>query len=161
MPTIIATPGAVDANSYVTLAEADAYHGTRLFNSAWTGATQANRETALIWAARILDRENFLGYRTAESQSMRWPRVDVYDRDGYYINANVVPQFLKNAQSELAFLLVQADRTVESGTEGFKKIKVGSIELEIDGHDRVKAISPEINQMLTGYVESGTRMVRG
>jgi hypothetical protein len=47
VPTIIATPGAVDANSYATRSEADAYHDTRLHATDWPANVSA---TAAIGA---------------------------------------------------------------------------------------------------------------
>ena len=162
MPTVIATPGASDANSYLTVAEANAYHASRLFNDVWLNADDATKETALIWATRVLDREEWKGYRTEEIQALRWPRTSVYDRDGYYIADNVVPKFLKDATAELAFLLATADRSAETGTEGFKKIKVGPIEIELDSTDRVETISKEVYQMIHGYTMRGSvKLVRG
>lgn len=159
--TIIATPGAQDANSYLTVAEADTYHAGRLHNTAWTGADGPTKEAALLWATRLLDREQWTGYRTNELQGLRWPRSQVYDQDDFWIHQDVVPKFLKDATAELAFLLVQADRSADAGTEGFSKIKVGPIELEINSIDRVKTVSPEVYRMISYYLESSTTLSRG
>lgn len=157
--TIVATPGAQNANSYATEAEADAYHATRLHNAQWASATTQVKEAALIWAARLLDQESWRGYRSTELQSMRWPRFDVIDADGYTLTG--VPKMLKDAQSELAFLLLQSDRTADSGTEGFSKIKVDVLELQIDKFDRVQKVSNAVYSMLRPLIQSGTRMERG
>lgn len=158
---IIATPGALDANSYLTLAEANAYHQARLHNDEWQAATEPNKEAALLWATRLLDREMWSGRRTNELQGLRWPRTGIYDQDDFWIGQDVIPQFLKNATAELAFLLLQSDRSAESGTEGFNRIKVGPIELDINNTDRVKTVSPEVYQQISYYVESSTALSRG
>jgi hypothetical protein len=154
-----ATPGSQSANSYATVAEADAYHLTRLHNAQWSSATNDVKEAALIWAARLLDQETWKGYRSTELQAMRWPRYDVVDADGYTLNG--VPRILKDSQSELAFLLLQSDRTADSGTEGFSRIKVDVLELEIDKFDRVQKVSPAVASMLRPLLATGTRMERG
>lgn len=159
--TITATPGSTTADSYVTLADADSYHANRLHNATWIAASDSDKEAALKWATRLLDRENWVGTRSTESQALRWPRLYVDDRDGYPIDSATIPQFLKNATSELAFLLIATDRTADSGTEGFKKIKVDSIELEIDSVDRIGSVSKEVNSMIEGYMQQGFRLQRG
>lgn len=158
---IIATPGAPDANSYVTLEEANAYHQARLHNDEWQSADDAQKEAAILWATRLLDREMWAGRRTNELQGLRWPRTGIYDQDDYWIKQDVVPTFLKNATAELAFLLLQSDRSAESGTEGFNRIKVGPIELDINNTDRVKTVSPEVYTQIAYYVESSTSLSRG
>ncbi len=43
-------------NSYVSLADADAIASTRLFASAWTGATGRTQAQALMTATALLER---------------------------------------------------------------------------------------------------------
>jgi hypothetical protein len=40
--------GLVDANSYASAPDGDAYHDGHLYATAWTGATLANKEKASI-----------------------------------------------------------------------------------------------------------------
>lgn len=165
------TPKGPAANSYASLVEADAYHASRAHNAEWTAATVAEKEVALQWAARLLDQERWLGHRSDELQRLRWPRAYVIDPDGYVIDPDIVPRFLKEAQAELALLLLRADRTAESGTEGFSRIKVGSLELDVDSADRVslRAIGPSVFAMIRHYISGGgslggagaVRMIRG
>ena len=132
---IITTPGAIDANSYATLVEADAYHANRLHNSAWTGASDATKESALIWATNLLDANmGWHGYATTDTQALDWPRTGVVDKNGYTIDSDVIPQDLKNAQSELAFLLIVNDRTIgdDPTVPGATKVKAGPLEVTID-----------------------------
>lgn len=157
-----ATVGGVSANSYITRAAADAYHAARLQNAAWTAALDASKDAALQWATRILDRQPWCGSNKANlTQALRWPRYGVYDLDAMYVASDIIPAFLVEATAELAFLLVQADRTADAGTEGFSKIKVGEIELEINSLDRRKALTPAIAEIIGPYVERGMRMERG
>lgn len=158
---ITATPGSPNSDSFVTLAEAESYQANRLHNAAWASASDPDKEAALKWATRLLDNQKWVGRRVDEEQALRWPRYDVYDQDDFYVDSASIPQFLKNATSELAYLLVIADRTAESGTDGFKKIKVGSIELEIDSIDRIRPISSAVWNMIAPYVSSGFTLERG
>lgn len=122
---IDATPGGTDSNSFCTLAEANAYHESRLDNESWNSASDSTKTSSLVWAARILDRLRWLGDIDADTQAMRWPRSDVYDQDGRSVAG--VPSFLKEAQAELALKLIK-DGSADDARE-LEQIKIGSISL--------------------------------
>ena len=126
---IDATPAGAQANSYCTLAEAEAYHETRLHNTAWTAADDATKKKALIWATRLLDEQiEWEGFATHfDTQVLQWPRMalyypgydNVYDMLGRAIGEDEIPQRLKNAQAELALYLISADTTAALQTDSF------------------------------------------
>lgn len=154
MPTVIATPGAANANSYATLAEANAYFETRLtLDPAWV-TTGATAEALLIMATRVLDSmavarkvlrfdgrggskgrpyyvtsRAWTGAIVTATQALAWPRSGMYDRLGRAIATTVVPQELKEAQSELAGQLLAGDRTLDSAAAlaGIREVKAGSV----------------------------------
>lgn len=75
-PTITATPGASDANSYLTLLEADAIADTMLGPLSWSTATSDNKTRALITATNGLETLEWIGTRTSTTQSLSWPRTN-------------------------------------------------------------------------------------
>lgn len=157
MPTIVATPGAADANSYATLAEANAYFETRVaLDPAWV-TTGDPPTAALIMAARVLDSfavarkvlrfdgrggpngrpyyvtsRAWTGAIVTDTQALAWPRSGMFDRLGRAIATNVVPQQLKEAQSELAGQLLIGDRTLDNdaAVEGIREVKAGSVQVK-------------------------------
>lgn len=132
-----ATPGGENSNSYVTLAQASAYHATHLYASSWTTAASATQETAVIMASRTLDDwVDWKGSKQDDDQALRWPRWNVYDRDGIAFEEDEIPVFLINATSELARYLLSTDVTAEPDTKGFKELQVGSLKLVVDKDDR-------------------------
>lgn len=56
---------------YVTLKEAADYFETRLHETAWSQASPADREKALIQATRIIDRLNFKGLKRSVYQAVK------------------------------------------------------------------------------------------
>ena len=71
----------VDANSYASVADGDAYHAAHLYATAWTGATADKKATALVMATRLIDAEcGFLGFRKSNAQALQWPRVQEIGR---------------------------------------------------------------------------------
>ena len=84
--TIDATAGGANANSYITLAEADAFVEAMINStdvSKWSTGTDDNRNRSLAAAAERLDRERFLGARATDTQARQWPRTGVRKPDTY------------------------------------------------------------------------------
>jgi hypothetical protein len=101
--TIIATAGAIDANSYVTEAEYTAYMETKLYATAFLALSEDDKKKVTIESARMLDIYfKFYGTRTNLSpmQSLAFPRTNVFGVGGLLIDSTTIPQNLKNAQCE-------------------------------------------------------------
>src|SRR5687768_3971384 len=154
MPTIIATVGAANVNSFETEAEANAYFASRLPLSPPWVVSGALNATALIHATRILSamavprkilRQScgaickphyvttryWTGAPTTSTQALPWPRTGMFDRLGRAIPDDVIPQELKDAESEFAGQLLKSDRTLDNvvGVQGITSIRAGSVAL--------------------------------
>ena len=74
--------GLANANAYANAADGDAYHDAHLYASAWTGATTANKEKALVMATRLIDAQfQFNGFKRLSTQALQWPRRECRDPD--------------------------------------------------------------------------------
>ncbi len=173
--------GLSNANSYATVAEADAFHETSLYASVWTSMALQEKTQALISATRILDEQvDWAGWATTFGQALRWPRSGVPSREaipgrqdavisyGYYLAMNIIPDWLKNATAELAQSLKVADRSADLETINYSQISVGSISLTIDKTDRPNVLPDRVFAMVQPYgavQQSGSvnlaRLVRG
>jgi len=108
MATIIVEDGTgiSNSNSYVTLAEADAYF-TSIGELGWAGTDDFKNQN-LINATSAMDAtygQRYLSYlRDNTSQALLWPREDVWDRHGRRIGSGAIPVTLQNAQCEMALL---------------------------------------------------------
>ena len=149
--------GTLTANSYATLAEADTYHSTRLHNAQWAAAEEADKEVALLWATRMLDNGvEFVGrrYGLHQEQALQWPRYGVFDSNRYYIEEDVIPKQVKDAQCELAWLLLQSDRTSPStgaAVASIRDITVGPIKLGFnESKDTIDVIPRGVIDLLQG-----------
>ena len=134
---LIATPGAANANAYLTLSEANAYlTGNRLFTDVWQDATDPNKEVAIIWATMLLDRFiEWSGSIWTLTQALRWPRSGAQDQDNRWIAYDTVPSIVKQATAELALLVIQKDRTAEPDLlgQGFSQLSIdGVLSLTVD-----------------------------
>lgn len=142
-------------NTFCSIDEADSYFDRRLGDSDWSSANTDDKSSALYWATDILHRQSWLGAPKDYEQNYAWPRRYVPNRlsisqgfrgDLEYIDVNTpmsltfkylddstIPDFLKDATSELALYLL---KRVDSGKDGVSRykdqlssLKVGSINL--------------------------------
>lgn len=149
MPTIDASVGGSASNSYETLAEAATYYDERLpLPTPWVASGDASIR-ALLMATRVLDAMSFphrtlrrgcdcnfyytnrqwTGTPASATQRLAWPRVGMFDANGNAIPSNVIPQALKDAESELAGQLLIADTTLDNAVAvgGIKSVSAGSV----------------------------------
>ena len=142
--------GKTDANSYAAVADGDAYHDGYLYATAWTGATTANKEKALVFATRLIDAEfRFKGLKANVTQALQWPRAECRDPDGTdYLASDAVPSAVVQATCELARELLIKDRTSAPPGEGLKYQNVGSTQTGYDKSDTPPVISRVAQAML-------------
>ena len=138
--TIIATAGAADANSYITLAEAQAYADGDIDAVEWDAATTDQRTRALITATRNLDLVGFAGEKASPTQALAWPRKNVTTSEGA-VASDEIPKSIKDATWELAKFLIK-DQIIQgqiSGSTplvpgipnaGLKRVKLDVMEVE-------------------------------
>lgn len=149
--------GRSDANAYANAADADAYHEGHLYATAWTGATAAKKEAALVMATRLIDSQfQFDGGKLNEAQALQWPRDNCHDPDadgwgGGTVASNVVPKLVLQATCEMARELIVADRTAAPAGEGIKYANVGTTQTGYDKSDTRPVISRVAQAMLSKY----------
>ncbi len=125
-----------DANAYMAVAEYRTHHtdrGKAALDSD-TGQGDAAVQAAIILATDYIDKRfgrRFKGYRRNNSQSLEWPRYDVYDEDDNLM-PNMPAQLLK-ACAEYAWLSISLGTDLapvpdgSTGTVEEKTEKVGPI----------------------------------
>lgn len=182
--------GKPDANSYVSLLDAEAYFEGRLYNETWAGTSPDRKNIALITATREIDANmEFSGYRSKPSsspglgQALEWPRFGVPNTNelywygagsgllgtfaaGAYYPSNSIPKRLIAAVIELAQELLKVDRTAEWSAKGVSSIGLGQSALALtfsaDVADRPKVFTDEVRALLQpfGIVRIGRSMAR-
>jgi hypothetical protein len=122
--------GRADAESYVSVANADAYH-SNFGNTTWTGADPL-KEAALRRATRYIDgfyRLQWKGYRRMSTQALEWPRVEVYDPSGWYVASDAVPVVVKQATCEAALRELVLPGALNPDLERGGAIKAESVDV--------------------------------
>ena len=131
---IVITVGDQTANSYITVAEYEAFWTERNVNI--THST-AEKESELVKAADYINRNyQFIGEQQYRYQAMAWPRLTgvILVKD-WPIDPDTVPQDIKDAQAELAYLIhtgATPFATVEGGAKVREKNKAGPVETEVE-----------------------------
>ena len=103
--TVTATPGAANANSYISVATADDLANVYLGTLAWSSASADNKGRALIMATRYLDELEWIGSRASSTQALAWPRTDAVCGEWTFTDAEI-PQPIKQATFDLAEALL-------------------------------------------------------
>ena len=156
--------GKTDANTYALVADADAFHEGHLYATAWTGASTANKEKALVLATRLIDASyQFNGGKTKSTQALQWPREGAIDPDrlalarnalstviSSYFESDKIPKALVEATCEMAREVLATDRTDAPDGEGLSQVGlVGTVNLTFDKKDRQPIISRLVQAMLS------------
>jgi hypothetical protein len=174
--TIIATAGAADANSYLTLSEAQNYADRDVNNADWDNATDDQRTRALLTATRNLDLVGFVGERATTTQALAWPRKNFRTTEKTYTDTEI-PAEIKQATWELANALIRdiliTGQTAGSTSlipgipnSGLKRVKLDVMEVEWKPDPSVqisplKAISPGLlNELVLNTPGSTIAVVR-
>ena len=173
--TINATIKDANANSYVTLAEANTYFETVPDSSTWTNKTDDQKNRSLISATRWIDSFVYYGDRCDDGQALKFPRNN-YQVDGVELACSTIPVNIKYAQYELARALANDSEAMTGnvGTDGnIEEVKLGDIQVKYNiqsqGTGSVNNVLdkyPWLQSYLGAYMRGGAgsfqmRVVRG
>jgi hypothetical protein len=161
------TISGASSDSYITLLEFETY----AMSMGWdvTCAGDDVNEANLRRAAAYIDRAyKFPGYKTVEAQARQWPRVSTLYVDGWYLASDAVPQRIKDAQAELAWLILGGldPFATVTGVVGSKRSKAGPVEVETSyiggvGRPNIVALTGLLSPLLSSGGSGQIRMGRG
>jgi len=147
---IDATIGGASANSYVTLADADAYFETTPDSTTWDDKTDDQKNRALITATRWIDALSFYGKRCSETQALKWPRKE-YKVDGIELACTLIPVGIETATYELARALANDTDSITGsmGTTGiYDQVELGELKVK---YNKTSQTSGVINNVFDVY----------
>lgn len=155
--------GLVNAESYISVADATTYHANR-GNADWVAiASDTIREQLLRKATEYMMavyRLRWAGYRYNSTQALDWPRLCVPILDTItanqfpqYVDFNIVTVAVKNACAELA-LKANAEALMADLGQGVIREKVDVIEVEYDKYSPQYKRYIQIDNMLSIYFKN-------
>jgi hypothetical protein len=164
---IIATPGAANANSYVTIDEADAYFSYRFGASAWQALSSANKEIALRHSTQSIDQQRLRGYQVQDTQALAFPRYipGSWDASGLLYPSTDIPQAVKDACCEEALWLAQNASTggmsprQQLQAEGVSSFMVGNLQESYSGGRHVQLLGPRAQTLLRQWIDRGGQVL--
>lgn len=122
--TVVATSGAANANSYLTVAAADSIANTMIATLKWSTATTDNKGRALITATRYLDQLGWIGDRATTTQALAWPRSDASCGEKAY-DDDEIPAEVQYATFDLADALLNDPTLFNTSNAGLGELIPG------------------------------------
>lgn len=159
--------GLADADSFVSVAAADAYHDAR-GNTAWVSSSSPadeDKEQALRRASYFLSNSySWQGYPVnGRSQALAWPRTGVTDAEDYAVPSTSVPREIADATCEIALRelvspgAMNPDVTLSAQV---KREKVDVLEVEYSNAftdaDASRPILLIVRDMIGGLLKTGS-----
>ena len=146
--------GLANAESYISVANADTYHSNR-GNSSWAALTTAVKEESLRKATEYMlqvYRLRWMGVRYTTVQALDFPRADVYtDAGKTVIDYDEIPVEVTRACAELAYrastATLYADQTKTVVSES-----VGAISVTYDRTSSLAIRYTAIDAMLAPFM---------
>lgn len=136
------------ANSYVTVAELQAYATAR-------GVTiDGQAEKHLTQAMDYIENLIFKGYKKTQDQPLQWPRMDVFI-DGYLWRSDEIPNELKNGLMQCAIAIHEGNDPLQDAPRAVQRQKVDVIEVEYAPGASSVVINKKIMHMLKKLLVGG------
>jgi hypothetical protein len=155
---------AVGTNSYISRADADTYFSDAIHADTWRDASNTNKDRALVTAYRMLDRQEWKGSKTdpVTPQAQDWPRTGLSDPEGTPIADDSVPQFILDAQSELALSILNDPAVQTSADTGSNIRSVGAGSARIEFFVGTAGSEPRfptiVNELIRYYLEGSSTL---
>lgn len=153
--------GLTNSTTYADLAEAAQI--VEDYGLSWkSGYTDDEKKVALNKATQYVDQRyygSWKGFRASQDQALLWPREDVCDDDGWYVDSNVIPANLKKAVVEAAVYYSNNDSLFpdadNGGTLKSERIKIDVLEFEEEylAGDSGSEVSKTIGSLLAAYLK--------
>jgi hypothetical protein len=159
--------GLANAESYASIASADAY--LTLFGTpdSWTAATTGEKEIALRKATRYLEATyagEWPGCVKSRDQALSWPRWGAERSDGVCIDSSVVPTAIVQATAYMAAVSLDEDILPDTTGGGIssESLKAGPIEKSVTylGEKPVFKQYSTVEGLLAMLVGIGNGMIR-
>ena len=155
------------ANSFVTVAEVDAYCENMGYTS-WASLATLAKEQAILRGMVFIDCLNYKGWKTSFENPLSWPRGGVYGdvrSDPYSLSywseypTNEIPKALKRGCCEAAYEeSVTAGVLLPTGDDNIKRTKIDVIEVEYFTNATSKKVFSKILALMSEILQkTGSR----
>lgn len=150
------------ANTYVDVDYVDNYCEAMGYTS-WADATEVNKNSAIYRSMQLFETFRYQGTKTDYTNPLSFPRKDIYLETGDEFPNDEIPEDLKKAVSEGAYLeLSSAGSLFVSGgdTKKVKRKKIDVLETEYFEGKGSSIPYPKLKNMIRSYIASSSEVVR-
>lgn len=161
--------GRADAESYISVADADSYFELRGYTT-WATMSEAEKEAALRRGTDYMlqaYRVSWKGTRTTATQALDWPRAWVEREDylvspvnapqilcgTFYYPSNEVPREVAHACAELAYRAAAGDLSPDLGRRTVRE-RVDVLEVQYDPNAPQHVVFRAIDNLLRPFLSS-------
>ncbi len=144
---------------YQDVAGADLYLQADFTRTAnWDALDTDQKSQALVSATRRLDRLNWAGQKTVDTQPLEFPRTGLVDKDGNPVDSGTVPTEIEDGTSLLAYIITQDAAADEEATtsSNTKKVAAGPASVEFFRPERGGRLPDPVLELVGIFLESGT-----
>lgn len=141
--------GLANANSYASIAEANAYFLERN-DAEWAALTDSAKGASLINATEFLDStfaDAYSGSKSTYEQALQWPRIDAIS-DRFDLASNIVPREIKIATYQMALRASRGKPLVADQSQRVKREKVDVLEIEYQDSSSPAEVYSYVNSIL-------------
>ena len=149
-----------NSNSYVDVDDAKTYYDDLGYT--YSSYLDSDIEAAILRTMRYVETRHFIGVRYTQDQSLSWPRSWVYDKSGYLLAVTTIPNALKKAVMEGAFIELGTSNSLQATDTGggVKRKKIDVLETEwFEGASQVTSYTV-VDDYLDWLVVSSSKAVR-
>lgn len=163
-----------EANSYVSVEEADNFYALHLYGAAWSAATTQQKQAALVMATRTLNASVvWKGAPITHIQRLQWPRQGVvlnyqldltvnpilgYENTTYpsfmLVEPSIVPWAVKAATCEYCRYILVDDRETTKDQSNVIAEQVGPISVRYQPNTRPDILPESVIRYIRDYVTS-------
>jgi hypothetical protein len=160
--------GVPDADSYVTVLEADTYVTNRGLSLSWLALDDTAKAALLVRACDYMNaayRGRWKGFRRSDTQALDWPRQGVMLDDmpyGATVKFDIVPGQVKAAQIELATRQMNAGDTplMADLARGIVSETIGPISTTYDTRSPQQTRYAQVDAILSPLLATSGAMMK-
>lgn len=162
--------GLTNSTSYATVSEISDYldrYKTASTSPTWFDLTETNQERIAIRGTLGIDnkfRTLWKGSKSNYDQARDWPRSNVYDASGQFVDWDSIPQLLKNCLGEYCKELADGNDPLENldrGGEIASESVQGAVSVSYFGSATPGTQYRLIESMLSDFLFNSDRLIRG
>lgn len=152
--TLVATPGAANANAYADVAEADDFLSYRVGGEAWADETADQKIQALVTGASMIDALPLIGEPSSDTQALQFPRDgdDEIPTEVWKANIVLALDMARKRQAGIIDVVNPVLTTTKRAKSGDDEVEFFQQSSELTDPYGLSSLPLEVQRLLTLWV---------